>query len=85
MHGQTLRREYTAAWIALLAVTTAVEVKAILDKSDGRPGGTISEHLRASLGLYGDSHRVHRTVGIVGLVAASSWFIPHLVLGDRHE
>lgn len=80
-----LRPEYTAAWLAWLAAFVVLEGLAVRADIQGNRGGTLSAHLRAGLGLKSGSHRVHRAVGIAGLFAAGSWFVPHLMSGEGHD
>lgn len=74
-----LHRRYTAAWAAWALTFATIEVVAIRKDE----GGTLSEHLRAALGQRYDSHPVHRVLGIVAIVGAVTWFIPHVVHDTR--
>lgn len=68
---------YTLAWITWALFFVGVETKAVVDLRAGTKGETLSENLRALLGVHASG--AHKAIGTAAFVLFILWFTPHIL------
>lgn len=78
MGGCHLMGLWQIVWLGWILAFGVLETWAIVLEIRGYQGATLSENLRAWLGIY--PHRAWRLIGTSLVVAGSLWFVVHITI-----